>query len=171
MEIKNYTDKSFVLCGEETKNHKDYIKELGGKWNPNLTTGPGWIFSINQKEKVHEWIKTKSPKDGEKSSPIINKKEWGVNLERKKNQSPISSVSSSSLSEELIEELIEEIRKNNKHQEYEYEYEYEYENNVKKYRDVLLKILSKKNISFSEYCSLDIDKIIEYSYLCLLSKK
>lgn len=153
MEIKDYTDKSFVLCGEETKNHKDYIKELGGKWNSNLKTGPGWIFSMNQKEKVHELIKTTESKDGWKSSPVINKKEWSMNLERKKHQS-------SSLSEELIEELIEEIRKNHKHQEYD----------LKNYRDVLLKILSKKTISFSTYCNLDIDKIIEYSYMCLFTK-
>ena len=128
MEIKDYTDKSFVLCGEETKNHKDYIKELGGKWNSNLKTGPGWIFSMNQKEKVNELIKTTESKDGVKSSPVINKKEWSMNLERKKQSS-----SSSSLSEELIEELTEEITKNYKYDEYD----------IKNYRDVLLKILSK----------------------------
>ena len=126
MEIKDYTDKSFVLCGEETKNHKDYIKELGGKWNANLKTGPGWIFSMNQKEKVHEFIKTTDSKDGWKSSPVINKKEWSMNLERKKQSS-----SSSSLSEELTEE----ITKNYKYDEYD----------IKNYRNVLFKILSKKN--------------------------
>jgi len=152
MEIKDYTDKSFVLCGEETKNHKDYIKELGGKWNANLKTGPGWIFSMNQKEKVNELIKKTTSKDGGKSSPIINKKEWSMNLERKKQSS-----SSSSLSEELIEELTEEIRKTNEY-------------DITNYRNVLLKILSKKTISFSAYCDLDIDKIIEYSYICLFDK-
>lgn len=157
MEIKDYTDKSFVLCGNETKNHKDYIKELGGKWNASLKTGPGWIFSMNQKEKVCEWIKT--AEDGGKSSPVINKKEWGMNLERKKHQSPGSS-SSSSLSEELIHQLIDEIRNNNEYNEYD----------IKSYRDVLFKILSNKNISFQTYCNLDIEKIIEYSYICLLKK-
>jgi hypothetical protein len=51
MQLINYSDKSFVLFGEETKTHKDLIKSLGGSWNGGLTnpiTGGkfrGWIFS------------------------------------------------------------------------------------------------------------------------------
>ena len=47
----NYSNRSFVLFGEDTKTRKDLIKSLGGRWNPNLTnpiTGErfgGWIFS------------------------------------------------------------------------------------------------------------------------------
>ena len=47
----NYSDRSFVLFGDDTRNHIDLIKSLGGKWNRNLTnpiTGErfgGWIFS------------------------------------------------------------------------------------------------------------------------------
>jgi hypothetical protein len=47
----NYSDRSFVLFGEDTKTHKDLIKSLGGSWNRNLRnpiTGErfgGWIFS------------------------------------------------------------------------------------------------------------------------------
>jgi hypothetical protein len=47
----NYSDRSFVLFGEDTINHRDLIKSLGGRWNRNLTnpiTGErfgGWIFS------------------------------------------------------------------------------------------------------------------------------
>ena len=47
----NYSDRSFVLFGEDTINHRDLIKTLGGRWNRNLRnpiTGErfgGWIFS------------------------------------------------------------------------------------------------------------------------------
>jgi len=36
-------EKSLVLIGD-TKPFKDVIKEVGGKWNSNLSCGPGWIF-------------------------------------------------------------------------------------------------------------------------------
>ena len=47
----NYSDRSFILFGDDTRNHIDLIKSLGGRWNRNLTnpiTGErfgGWIFS------------------------------------------------------------------------------------------------------------------------------
>ena len=51
MQLFNYSERSFVLFGEDTINHRDLIKSLGGRWNRNLTnpiTGErfgGWIFS------------------------------------------------------------------------------------------------------------------------------
>ena len=57
MNIEDYTDKSFVVFGE-TKNFKDILKELGGKFNSNLKVGPGWIFSKANKEKVENWMKS-----------------------------------------------------------------------------------------------------------------
>lgn len=51
MQLINYSERSFVLFDEDTINHRDLIKSLGGRWNRNLTnpiTGErfgGWIFS------------------------------------------------------------------------------------------------------------------------------
>lgn len=51
MQLFNYSERSFVLFGEDTINHRDLIKSLGGRWNPNLRnpiTGEkfaGWVFS------------------------------------------------------------------------------------------------------------------------------
>ena len=56
MNIEDYTEKSFVIFGTETKNHKETLKELGGKYNSNLKVGPGWIFSKNNKESVEKWF-------------------------------------------------------------------------------------------------------------------
>ena len=56
LKIDTYSDKSFVIRGEETKEYKDKLKDLGGKWNSNLKDGGGWIFSNNNKNKVQDWI-------------------------------------------------------------------------------------------------------------------
>lgn len=48
--IESYTDKSVVVRGQGTKLFRDKLKELGGRWNPKLTGGPGWIFSSKKRE-------------------------------------------------------------------------------------------------------------------------
>ena len=55
LKIIEYSDKSFVIVGD-TKQYKEQLKELGGKWNPNLKGQPGWIFSKIHKDKVQNWI-------------------------------------------------------------------------------------------------------------------
>jgi hypothetical protein len=52
--IKDYSDKSFAIYGD-TKPFKEELKNLGGKFNPNLKDGPGWIFSMKHKEAVQKW--------------------------------------------------------------------------------------------------------------------
>ena len=44
---ENYNERAFVVRGE-TGRFKHALKNLGGRWNPNLKNGPGWIFSIRQ---------------------------------------------------------------------------------------------------------------------------
>ena len=53
IEIKPYSDKSFLIIGEDTKKHKEKLKELGGKWNSTLK---GWIYSNKNEQKVREWM-------------------------------------------------------------------------------------------------------------------
>jgi hypothetical protein len=55
--IEDYTVKSFVVYGD-TKVYKDKLKELGGRYNPNLSVGPGWFFSNKKKEEIMEWKET-----------------------------------------------------------------------------------------------------------------
>jgi hypothetical protein len=57
MNIEDYTEKSFVVFGE-TKNFKETLKELGGKYNSNLKVGPGWVFSKSNKDQVEQWVKS-----------------------------------------------------------------------------------------------------------------
>ena len=51
VKIVDYSEKSFVVIGN-TKPIKEMLKQLGGKFNPHLTCGLGWIFSKSKKEKV-----------------------------------------------------------------------------------------------------------------------
>ena len=59
--VTEYTPKSFILYGEDTKKYKDTIRNiLKGKWNGNLKHGPvqqAWIFPLKQMTTVKEWIK------------------------------------------------------------------------------------------------------------------
>jgi len=60
MQLFNYSERSFVLFGEDTKTHKDLLKSLGGRWNGGLRnsiTGErfgGWVFSNNRLNNVSE---------------------------------------------------------------------------------------------------------------------
>ena len=52
--IHDYTDKSFVITGD-TKPHANFLKSLGGRYNPHLTVDgekvSGWVFSKNNPKK------------------------------------------------------------------------------------------------------------------------
>lgn len=51
--LTTYSDKSFVLRTPEIlKPHKEKLKEIGGKYNPNLVGGPAWIFPNSRKVAV-----------------------------------------------------------------------------------------------------------------------
>lgn len=39
----DYSEKAFAIIGE-TKEIKDQLKKLGGRFNPRLKCGAGWIF-------------------------------------------------------------------------------------------------------------------------------
>ena len=67
MELKEYSERSFAIYGE-TKEYKTELKNLGGKFNPNLKDGAGWIFSIKYKEDVENWMQNIEPISGERLS-------------------------------------------------------------------------------------------------------
>ena len=56
VELVEYSEKSFAIVGE-TKEIKDNLKELGGKFNKYLKCGSGWIFSNKRKETVLSFLK------------------------------------------------------------------------------------------------------------------
>ncbi len=62
LRIEEYTDKSIVVLGN-TRDVKEDLKRLGGKYNSNLKCGPGWIFSKNSQKSVQNYIKTGNIED------------------------------------------------------------------------------------------------------------
>ena len=60
MQVKQYTDKAYVVYGY-TKEFKDELKEFGCRWNGNLTKDPfkGWLFPAS---KINEFKKAFSNK-------------------------------------------------------------------------------------------------------------
>lgn len=54
--ITPYTDNSFKLSGELTRNFANELKQFNGRYNPHLRDGPGWIFSNKQLEKLSTFI-------------------------------------------------------------------------------------------------------------------
>ena len=61
MNIKKYSEKSFVIRGE-TKDNRDLLKSLNGRFNPHLKGGPGWIFSFKSLKLIIDKIGKKEKK-------------------------------------------------------------------------------------------------------------
>ena len=62
MQMEDYSARSFVVFGPETKTHKTSLKNLGGKYNGRLKIvgsfpgGPAWIFSNKARESVQTFL-------------------------------------------------------------------------------------------------------------------
>lgn len=71
---ENYNDFSIVVRGN-TKVHKEKLKEIGGRWNPNLNGGPGWIFSkrLHSQQLVNyiSQLDVQEPDPEEKSQELV----------------------------------------------------------------------------------------------------
>jgi hypothetical protein len=53
--IEEYSDKSFAVRGP-TKPYKNILKNMGGRWNPNLRGGEGWWFKNEHLDSVTAWL-------------------------------------------------------------------------------------------------------------------
>jgi hypothetical protein len=73
MIIENYSEKAIVVRGD-TKEHKESLKQLGGKWNSNLKGGSGWIFSKSRENDVRNYISNPKPI----AAPVVNNNEVAV---------------------------------------------------------------------------------------------
>jgi hypothetical protein len=60
--IRSYSDKAFILYGEDTKKFKDEIKTFGAKWNSSLSgsQGKAWVLSNKKLEDIKKWINEKT---------------------------------------------------------------------------------------------------------------
>lgn len=51
--LVDYSDKAVAVIGD-TRQWAEYFKKIGGKFNPRLSCGAGWIFSKKQLPKLEE---------------------------------------------------------------------------------------------------------------------
>lgn len=55
LSIAGYSEISFAVRGD-TRTHQDALKKLGGRWNPNLQGGPGYIFGMKRLNDVQNFV-------------------------------------------------------------------------------------------------------------------
>ena len=71
LNIENYSDKSFVIRGDSTREYKESLKALGGKWNSRLTDKENgskfgaWLFWTEKRPEIERWL--------EQGCPIVEK--------------------------------------------------------------------------------------------------
>jgi hypothetical protein len=53
MEIKNYSEKCFIVIGEDTRDNREELKTLGGRYNRYIK---GWVFSNKKRKSVEEFV-------------------------------------------------------------------------------------------------------------------
>lgn len=51
LRIVNYSEKSVAVVGD-TRKIKEQLKSIGGRFNPRLTCGVGWIFSKHKEDEI-----------------------------------------------------------------------------------------------------------------------
>lgn len=57
IDVEQYSDKSFVLRGGGTRQYKSLWLQYGGKFNPRLQGGAGYIFSMGKFQAIENLLK------------------------------------------------------------------------------------------------------------------
>lgn len=172
MNLSIYSDKSFVITGN-TKEHKDTLKDLGGKWNSKLTCGSGWIFSLTKKKEVEEWLQ-KNQQNTSSSSPaaasVVVTKQTSFSLETLLDDfvlylTPHYNNKNNKLFDILCEfYLMKKTTSENDELE-----NYFINDNIKLYQHLFLFLKTKQSsLSHTFYQQLDKNKLIEHALIRLL---
>lgn len=70
-QIIDYSDKAIAVIGD-TKRIKDQLKALGGRFNPKLSCGCGWVFPKTKLQEVKEVLNLDIVEENEKSKETTN---------------------------------------------------------------------------------------------------
>jgi len=55
IDIIKYSDKAIAVIGD-TKPIKDILRSFGGRFNPRLTCGAGWVFSARKEKEIRQFF-------------------------------------------------------------------------------------------------------------------
>lgn len=90
--VRPYSDASFIVYGEDTKEIKDNLMSLGGRWNPNLKHPlyegqkiKAYIFSNGRKEKLMEWLSSNDVTTTQVGGSSVATKKREIDPNRPKN--------------------------------------------------------------------------------------
>ena len=148
MEIVDYSERSFVLLGD-TKAHKDIIKEMGGKWNPSLSCGSGWIFSKKNQDNVEKWMsELDHPRNIQEISYVEIMKE---NIRKCFPKSNYKKMYITYARHNIIHEEIDEY----------------FDNDIDKLNALFFDFISSLHLDYRSFLSIDRAKIIEFSLISL----
>ena len=107
LKIEKYSDLSVVVYGD-TRKYKEDLKRLGGKYNVNLSKGPGWIFPNTFEGKLKTFInsgKRLVTEEEQKAGEELSKqraKEWMNSRESNNSYEHKSKKASSSIIDNSI---------------------------------------------------------------------
>ena len=57
LKLIDYSPKCIAIVGD-TKQVKDELKALGGRYNPALRCGPGWLFSSKRRAELEAFVRS-----------------------------------------------------------------------------------------------------------------
>lgn len=55
LELVGYSEKAVAVIGD-TKDYREQLKAMGGRFNARLTCGPGWVFTRRKEAELREFI-------------------------------------------------------------------------------------------------------------------
>ena len=61
IQYEDYNDRSYAVRGDKNK-FSIQMKELGGRWNPRMRGGPGWLVPKDRLNELRYLIETTSMK-------------------------------------------------------------------------------------------------------------
>ena len=79
-QIIDYSEKAIAVVGD-TRDIKDKLKALGGRFNPRLSCGAGWVFSKKQRAEVEKLLQGGKVENSEAESKTDEGAAWKKNLE------------------------------------------------------------------------------------------
>lgn len=117
--LEEYTDRSIVVRGE-TRQYKEDLKKLGGKYNSRLRGEPGWIFPKSKQNDIVKFMKEGKRLVSQEEAQAGENRTLEWESKRSSEQKTYSSSSSSSSSNDnkvlidMIKTLTQKIEKMDK---------------------------------------------------------
>ena len=79
-QVIDYSEKAIAVVGD-TRDIKDKLKALGGRFNPRLSCGAGWVFSKRQRAEVEKLLQGGKVEKSEAKPKADEGAAWEKNLE------------------------------------------------------------------------------------------